>query len=68
MDATETKTSVFATLQCPRCGEEGFLSLDLDDLDTCRCRSCDEETTVSNMVQQATLWARLAAWVDRAKE
>lgn len=71
---TTTETTVqrgFGPLPCPKCGESGKVSLDLDDLtgdESCQCRECDEVFPLSLIREIAAKWARVLTWIDSAPE
>lgn len=56
----------FRGLRCVLCGQEDCVSVDLDDLETFRCRQCEEEFTRADVVQQVAAWGRVLAWVDQS--
>jgi transcription elongation factor Elf1 len=60
-------------LSCPSCGEdEVTITLDLSDLATCHCGSCDDEfavsTAVNQMAERLAKWRAVARWIDLAGE
>jgi hypothetical protein len=57
----------FAGLPCIKCGECDTITLDLADLDSFSCQSCD--ATFDNAEVQAVLdvWPAVLNWIDLAK-
>jgi hypothetical protein len=67
------------TLTCPCCGEgpDGdsrgvAVTLDLSDLATCHCPSCDEDFAVSTAIKKFSdrlaAWQTVARWIESAAE
>lgn len=59
------------TLPCPACGETDVtINLDLGDLATCTCASCDDafsvHTACKQLRERLTQWEAVAAWVALA--
>ena len=66
-----TKTAKGFHLACSECGESDVtFRLDLADLETVTCGSCDAEMTVaearSRVAEQLRRWDALAAWIAMA--
>jgi len=60
-------------LTCPCCGEADVaVTLDLSDLATCHCPSCDEDFSVSTAVKKfadrLAQWQAIARWIESAAE
>jgi transcription elongation factor Elf1 len=64
--ATRTKTG-FA-VRCIHCGQEECVKLDVHDLDTFTCSSCDTEFSADDVRAEIDRWARLLAWLDTAPD
>ncbi len=62
--ATKTKTG-FA-VRCLHCGEQECVRIDVHDLHTFHCASCDAEFTADDVQAEMARWARLLAWLDTA--
>lgn len=62
--ATATATKGF-TVGCLKCGETG-VRLNLEDLDTFCCPSCDDEFTLDDVREHMAKWARVVQWIDAA--
>lgn len=56
----------FPGLPCPKCGEVDGVSLNLAELDTCHCTSCDEEFSLALIRDLVAAWAPVLAWVAMA--
>jgi len=61
------------SLTCPCCGEADVaVTLDLSDLATCHCPSCDEDFSVSTAVKKfadrLAEWQAIARWIESAAE
>lgn len=52
-------------LTCVKCSEKE-ISLDLDDCQTFRCRSCEEEYTVDDVREIIAEYSKVLAWIDTA--
>lgn len=61
---SQTEASRGGNLPCPRCGEVCGIALDLDDLETCRCRECEENFTLDDVRAITKAWAPVLAWID----
>jgi hypothetical protein len=71
--ATAAKTELGFSVVCPFCGDrEAAITINLNDLTTCRCDACDEEFTPREALEQATRqmerWARVVRWFESASE
>lgn len=60
-------------LQCPICGENDVtITLDLADLATCKCESCDDswaaETAVSILTARLAQWTKVVEWIRLASD
>lgn len=64
--ATEPEVKRGFTVPCIKCGEPGTVSIDLCDLETCRCSSCDEEFEVGDVREFIARWKGVLAWLDSA--
>ncbi len=53
------------TLHCILCGNADEVSLDLEDLRTFRCRSCEEEFCITDVRDRCAEWARVLKWLDQ---
>lgn len=56
---------MFPNLKCIKCPEQDGISLDLDDLDTFRCRHCEEEFTTADVQAHIGEWSAVLSWVTR---
>lgn len=56
----------FGSLPCPKCLEDATISLNLADMDTCKCDSCEEEFTLDNIRDIMKKWAPVLKWLDAA--
>ncbi|MBV8094432.1 MAG: hypothetical protein JO110_14645 [Acetobacteraceae bacterium] len=69
-DATMAPTMAPATtrglsLPCPLCGEaDADIYLSLADGDTCRCGSCDNEFTLTDVRNLMAKWQKVLTWMD----
>jgi transcription elongation factor Elf1 len=63
-----TKTARGFAVRCLHCGEEETVRLDVHDLDTFHCSSCDTEFTTDTVRAEMARWARLLAWLDTAPD
>ncbi len=50
---------------CIKCGAAA-VALDLDDLDSIRCRECDEEFYLDDVRQFLDGWRAVIEWIDAA--
>ena len=64
MATAKTRTGFKAP--CLRCGENDTVMLDLSDLETCHCNSCDAEFTIEQVREVLVTWAKIIAWIDTA--
>lgn len=51
-------------LTCIKCGNQGEISLDMDDLKTFRCRQCDDEFTAEDIAEVIGEWKRALDWIN----
>jgi transcription elongation factor Elf1 len=58
------KARGFGNLRCPLCGEEGLISLDLDDGATFRCGQCEDTFDAKAARAMIDPWERVLAWVS----
>ena len=56
----------FPTIRCPSCGEPE-LAVQVAEL-ALVCTSCGEQVTKQQIDAQVSEWARLARWIDAAKD
>ena len=54
------------SLGCLRCGETGYLYLDLECLETIKCTSCDGEFGTDELRVQVAAGQQLLAWIELA--
>ncbi len=66
--ATDTTTTERGLLlPCPLCGDaEARVLLDLSDLDTCSCTSCDADFSLDELAGRMKQWSALLAWRNAA--
>ncbi len=63
----DTTTTRGLLLPCPLCGEaEAQVLLDLSDMDTCHCDSCDTDFSLTDLAGRIAKWHRLLTWVEAA--
>ena len=67
--ATRAKTGF--DVRCPRCADEdAIVSIDLHDLDVCRCSSCDNEFSPREarelVAGELAKWDAILKWIDLA--
>lgn len=55
----------FPGLKCPECGEEGTLSIRLED-GSILCGDCEETLSVEQIEQAALNWSRLLEFLKRS--
>ncbi len=66
---TEAPATGFAGLKCPACGEPDMVRLDLPDLDTVTCASCEAELSLrKDIAPQMAMWAKVLKWVAAAAD
>jgi hypothetical protein len=56
----------FQNVPCLKCMEVGTVSIDLCDLETCRCSACCDEFTTDEVRTTLAVWARVLDWIDLA--
>lgn len=71
--ATATKAIKGFKIVCPECGDqEATVRLDLNDVRSLTCSSCDAEFTpadaVAKVADQLRRWQAVAKWVEMAGE
>ena len=66
--ATTNRTKRGFKVNCPFCGEDGNLRLEVEDVHSLTCSSCDAEFTTEDIRQVIDGWRRLLAWLDAAPE
>lgn len=71
--ALTRKPMGFSGLACPVCGEKDVtITLDLADLSTCHCGSCDDDfaatTAVQMLEKQLARWRKVLRWIDLAAD
>lgn len=66
--ATKTKTRRGFSADCIRCEETESVCLDLNDVTTFRCSSCDAEWSAEDVQKLMDTWAKVLAWVETAPE
>ena len=72
--AIEQKRAPGFVLACPCCSETevAAVTLDLSDLATCHCPSCDEDFAVSTAIKKFSdrlaAWQAVARWIESAAE
>jgi uncharacterized protein (DUF983 family) len=69
--ATATQKATSFSVCCPHCHDEGaVIELDLNEVGTIRCSSCDTEFTATEARDLAAAelarWERLVRWVEMA--
>jgi hypothetical protein len=64
--AMATKTAKGFAVRCIHCGQEECVRLDVHNLDTFTCSSCDAEFTTDDVRDELARWAKLLAWLDTA--
>jgi uncharacterized protein (DUF983 family) len=64
--ATATAVRKGFDLRCPACGEADTMRLDLADVNTLSCSSCDETFDHENIRVIVSTWTKLLAWVTTA--
>jgi transposase-like protein len=69
--ATASKTIKGFQVTCPFCkDEDATISLDLNDLSSCQCSSCDETFSPARardlVAAELARWERVVRWVDSA--
>jgi hypothetical protein len=64
----QPKRRGFGQLPCPKCGEDAAVRLDLDDLNVCSCRNCDEEFEIGLIRDLMAKWGPVLQWIDAAPE
>lgn len=64
--ATATATTKGFALRCPHCGESDTMRLELADVGSLTCSSCDNETTAEDIRAVIAGWERLLRWVATA--
>ena len=55
-------------LTCIKCGHDGSISLDMDDLKTLRCRECDDEFTTEDVAAIIGEWQKALEWINVGAE
>jgi transcription elongation factor Elf1 len=71
MAAAKTITSL--ELTCPFCGaEDGGMNLDLNNLESMTCSSCDHEFSpaeaIEHLAGQMKKWQAVVAWIGLASQ
>jgi hypothetical protein len=56
----------WADLDCPCCGQQGGVSVSLEDLDSFTCSECDGEFDRSAVEEFIAKWTKVLAWIDLA--
>jgi hypothetical protein len=64
--ATATKKKTGFKAPCIKCGEEATVRLDLSDLDSFVCCSCDAEFTTADVRATLAEWQRVLSWIEAA--
>lgn len=64
--ATATKTAKGFKAPCIKCGEPCTVSLDLADVDTFSCSSCDETFTTAEVRELVAEWSKVLDWIALA--
>jgi hypothetical protein len=54
----------FGCLPCPKCGEAGYVTVHLYDLQTFECQECGDEFTIEEIRGLVESWTRVLAWID----
>jgi hypothetical protein len=58
-------------LVCPKCGQEGAIDLDLNNLHQATCGECSEEFDPAEVAEELTAaaqkWAAVARWIEAAQ-
>jgi transcription elongation factor Elf1 len=66
--ATKTATAKGFAVRCLHCGEEETVRLDVHDLHTFHCSSCDAELSTDDVRAEMSRWAQLLTWIETAPE
>ncbi len=53
-------------VRCLHCSEEETVRLDVHDVHTFHCTSCDAEFTADDVRSEIARWGKLLAWLDSA--
>jgi hypothetical protein len=64
--ATATATTRGFAVKCIHCAEESTVRLDVHDVHTFHCGSCDNEFTADDVRAEMARWTKLLAWLDSA--
>jgi uncharacterized protein (DUF983 family) len=64
--ASASKTAKGFTTRCPECGVEDTLRIDVADVHSLSCSSCDAELTAADLRHIIAGWTKLLAWLDTA--
>ncbi len=62
----ETQRRGFPSLTCVLCGEADCVRLDLSDLDTFTCTSCEADFTLDEVREHLAAWGRVVVWIESA--
>ena len=65
MATTTRKARGFAT-RCLHCGEADTVRVDLSDVGSMTCSSCDAEMTAEDVREAIGAWQRVLAWLETA--
>jgi hypothetical protein len=69
---TPPKLKGFGPLDCPCCGAEACIDLDLarplSGDEACHCSACSERFSLARVRQFIARWQRVLAWVDLAPD
>lgn len=73
MTTTATRTAKGFKVLCPFCGDsEATVKMDLNDLRSCSCTSCDEEFSPMDALEKAraamAAWERVVRFVEMGRE
>jgi uncharacterized protein (DUF983 family) len=66
--ATMKTVRGFKNIICPRCMEEGGITMDAADVHAFHCRECDEDIEADAVRDLIAGWTKLLAWLDTAPE
>jgi uncharacterized protein (DUF983 family) len=64
--ASAIKTTRGFATRCPECGEENTLRIDVADVHSLSCSSCDAELTAADLRHIVAGWTKLLVWLDTA--
>jgi len=56
----------FEDLPCPKCMDDGTVTVYLSDMDTFNCTACEEEFTRGEIEAVVKQWGAVLAWIDTA--